>query len=137
MRIKGSELRKIIKEEISRMNESSSEGPIRVAYTVGVKSRDPDAQEEEAFEAAVERAEKEHPGYDWELHSGFKGDTGMRISRSPYEGDRYGTYDFIVYLVGHPSTPDPDLMSGGEQYVAAMEDEPFEDEPYGTYEDEF
>jgi len=129
MRIKGSERRKIIKEEISRMNEGIVPGkddPISVSYRVAVPGdletlEAIQKQRADAAKLAVEEAEEDYPGYVWKLRSEFEGDIGMVLRKGPrFSGDKH---EYLVFLDGSPARRTRGPMPGGQKYAAAMGDD--------------
>lgn len=144
MKITGTQLRKIIKEEIVRMNEGYGRRPhyrpparsaprmpgpdedVMVSYPVPVPPNVINLKEVEeiALPLAIARAEDQFPGREWEIMKGkVKGidyGVGMRWDRGPAAQDPNASVR--VYLIGYPISPDPDLMTGGDQFVQSMED---------------
>jgi hypothetical protein len=139
MKITGSELRKIIKEEISRMNEGfrrkSSYNPYRqpvyqaprlptpdevamVSYPVPIDPRTEQKDVESiAVPLAIKRADDQFPGREWKIMKGMVRGTnygsGMRWDRE----DRVR-----VFLIGSPVMSEPDLMAGDEEPMEGYDD---------------
>lgn len=134
MALTESKLRSIIQEEARRVMREGEDKVIRVNYIVGTSAAPMTRagikmQEDEAFEKAVERAEGDFPGYEWELRKDSPGSIGMMVHRGARDGD---PPVYKVYLIGHPK------QDTGYEYaetpwtpVAGEEDddEPAHDEP--------
>lgn len=131
MKLTGSRLRQIIKEEIQReslrvmtQRELRPEAPPVMPYTVEITpTGNLKADADLALAAAMDRAAEDYPETAWELEIDLKGRAGRgpRLVRSPRS--RFDTADYVVYLRNLGPAEDLNDDLGGDQFAQSMEDD--------------